>query len=45
MKKTHGWNDAEVRRYLSETAAKLGVSLEKMFAVLIAFAAMQDFWF
>ena len=42
LKKTHGWNDSEVKRYLSETAAKLGFSLEKMFAVLIALALVQD---
>ena len=42
LKRTHGWNDGEVKRYLSETAAKLGFSLEKMFAVLIALAVVQD---
>ena len=42
LKKTHGWNDSEVKRYLSETAAKLGLSLEKMFAVLLALALVQD---
>jgi hypothetical protein len=42
LKKTHGWNDSEVKRYLAETAAKLGLSLEKMFAVLIALALVQD---
>jgi len=42
LKKTHGWNDGEVKRHLAETAAKLGFSLEKMFAVLIALALMQD---
>ena len=45
LKRTHGWSDGEVKRHLSETAAKLGLSLEKMFAVLIALAAVQDFWF
>jgi len=44
LRKTHGWSDAEVKRHLSETAAKLGLSLEKMFAVLIALAVVQDFW-
>ena len=42
LKKTHGWNDGEVKRYLAETAAKLGLSLEKMFAVLVALAMVQD---
>ena len=45
LKRTHGWSDGEVKRHLSDTAAKLGLSLEKMFAVLIALAAVQDFWF
>lgn len=44
LKKSHGWNDGEVKRHLAETAAKLGVSLEKMFAVLAALAMVQDFW-
>lgn len=45
LRKTHGWSDSEVKRHLSETAAKLGLSLEKMFATLIALAVVQDFWF
>ena len=44
LRKTHGWSDSEVKRHLSETAAKLGLSLEKMFAALIALAVVQDFW-
>lgn len=44
LRKTHGWTDTEVKRHLSETAAKLGLSLEKMFATLIALAVLQDFW-
>lgn len=43
LKKTHGWSDGEVKRYLSETASKLGVNLEQMFAILIALAMVQDF--
>jgi RNA polymerase sigma-70 factor, ECF subfamily len=42
LKKTHGWNDGEVKRHLADAAAKLGLSLEKMFALLIALAAVQD---
>jgi len=45
LRKTHGWSDTEVKRHLSETAAKLGLSLEKMFATLIALAVLQDYWF
>lgn len=44
LRKSHGWSDSEVKRHLSETAAKLGLSLEKLFAALIAVAVMQDFW-
>ena len=42
LKNEHGWNDSEVKRYLSETAAKLGINLEKMFAVLIICAVVQE---
>ena len=42
LKKTHGWNDGEVKRHLADAAAKLGLSLEKMFALLVALAAVQD---
>lgn len=42
LRTRHGWSDGEVKRYLSETAAGLGISFEKMFAVLILAAVMQD---
>jgi RNA polymerase sigma-70 factor (ECF subfamily) len=45
LRSEHGWNENEVKRFLSETASKLGLSVEKLFAVLIAFAALQDVWF
>ncbi len=38
----HGWNQAEVRRHLSETATNLGVDLEKLFAILVFLALLQD---
>ena len=38
----HGWSDGEVKKYLSDTAAGLGISFEKMFAVMILAALMQD---
>jgi RNA polymerase sigma-70 factor (ECF subfamily) len=44
LRKAHGWSETEVKRHLAETAAKLGLSLEKMFAALIALAVLQDFW-
>jgi RNA polymerase sigma-70 factor (ECF subfamily) len=43
LREQHGWSDTEVRRYLSDTATKLGVSFEKMFVVLIIAAILQDF--
>jgi RNA polymerase sigma-70 factor (ECF subfamily) len=39
-----GWKKEEVRRYLTEAASKLDVGLEKMFAVLLAFVLVQEFW-
>ena len=41
----HGWSDAEVKRYLAETAMKLGISVEKLFAVLLIASVLQDFGF
>ncbi len=40
----HGWTESEVKKYLAETAAKLGVNLETMFAALLMMAVLQDFW-
>ena len=42
MKKHHGWSDGEVKKYLADAATKLGVSLEKMLALLVLAALMQD---
>jgi len=42
LKKNHGWSDGEVKKYLADTASKLGVSLEKMLAVLMLAALVQD---
>jgi len=44
LKNKHGWTDGEVKKYLSETAAGLGVNLETMFAALLVLAMMQDLW-
>ena len=43
LKTRHGWSDSEVRRHLSDTAAGLGISFEKMFAVMLLAAILQDF--
>ena len=45
LRADHGWSETEVKRYLSETASKLGLSVEKLFAVLVAMAALQDMLF
>lgn len=42
LKKHHGWSDGEVKKYLADAASKLGVSLEKMLALLVLAALMQD---
>lgn len=43
LKTQHGWSEEEVKRYLAETASKLGISLEKLVAVLIIFTLVQEF--
>lgn len=44
LKSRHGWTDSEVKRYLSETAAGLGINLETMFAALLMLILLQDLW-
>jgi RNA polymerase sigma-70 factor (ECF subfamily) len=44
LRERHGWTEAEVKRYLSETAAGLGINLEPMFAALFVLLLMQDCW-
>jgi RNA polymerase sigma-70 factor (ECF subfamily) len=40
----HGWKQEEVKRYLSETASKLDLSIEKLFGwLLLSLACLQDF--
>lgn len=43
LRERHGWSDTEVKRYLSETASKLGISLETMFTIMLIFTVMQEF--
>jgi RNA polymerase sigma-70 factor (ECF subfamily) len=45
LRSKHGWSDGEVKKYLAETAAGLGISFEKMFGVLILAAIVQDLLF
>lgn len=42
LRSRHGWSEEEVKRYLSETASKLGISFEKMFTILLVAAIVQD---
>src|SRR5688572_25726864 len=42
LKKQHGWSDGEVKKYLADAASKLGVSLEKMLALLVLATLLQD---
>jgi RNA polymerase sigma-70 factor (ECF subfamily) len=42
LKKHHGWSDGEVKKYLADAASKLGVSLEKMLALLVLATLLQD---
>lgn len=44
LRTQHGWSDAEVKRYLSETASKLGISFEKLFTILLVLALVQEFF-
>lgn len=45
LKTKHGWQPEEVRRFLSDAASKPGINFEKMFAVLLMFALVQEsFW-
>ncbi len=38
----HGWSGPEVSKYLAETASKLGISVERMFTVLMICAVVQE---
>jgi RNA polymerase sigma-70 factor (ECF subfamily) len=43
LMKQRGWTEDEVKRHLSDAASRLGVNLEKMFAVLIVLSLVQEF--
>ncbi len=41
----HGWTREEVKKHLTEAATKLDVGLERMFAILLCLALVQEsFW-
>lgn len=42
LQNQHGWSENEVKRFLSETASKLGISLEKLAAILVVMALVQE---
>lgn len=42
LRDRHGWSEQEVKRFLSETASKLGISLEKLFTILLVLALVQE---
>jgi DNA-directed RNA polymerase specialized sigma24 family protein len=44
LRETHGWSDTEVQRYLSDSAAELGISFEKLLVMLIVIGLLQDLW-
>jgi RNA polymerase sigma-70 factor (ECF subfamily) len=44
LKKSHGWSDVEVSKYLSDAASKLGVNLERMVAAWAVFVLVQEYW-
>ena len=44
LRSKHGWQEAEVRKYLSDAAASLGMSFEKLLGVLVVAVLVQDLW-
>ena len=45
LRADHGWGESEVKRHLSETASKLGITVEKLFAAMMVLSLLQDKWF
>ena len=44
LRMEHGWSEEEVKRNLSDAASKLGINLEKMFAILLVLTLVQEFF-
>ena len=42
LSQKHGWNETEVKKYLTETAEKLGMNLEKMFTAILFLIFLQE---
>ena len=44
LRARHGWKEEEVKKYLADAAASLGMSFEKLLGLLIAAMLVQDLW-
>ncbi len=42
LKEKHGWNESEVKKYLTEIAENLGLNLETLFSAIIVFFFVQE---
>lgn len=42
LRSERGWSEEEVKRNLSDAASKLGINLEKMFAILLILTLVQE---
>ncbi len=42
LSQKHGWNESEVKKYLTETAEKLGMNIEKMFSAILFLIFVQE---
>lgn len=42
LQENHGWNEAEVKKYLTDTAENLGLNLEAMFGFLVVGVMVQE---
>jgi len=42
LRSRHGWKQEEVKGYLSDAAAKLGISFEKLLAIFVIVALVQE---
>lgn len=42
LRAEHNWSESEVAKYLTETASKLGISLERLISILVFFVFVQE---
>lgn len=45
LREKHGWDEIEVKRNVSDAAAKLGLNMEKLFNILLFLVLVQEFVF